>query len=285
MYSSSVALEKGGRADHGVLLARSHLLQLEAQASTPSTSLHPTASTSKSANLPPPTPAASSISTRQSSKRKLLQQSPSPNSSSKASTSRKKIKSELSEITLDDDDDEDEVVDASSDVEVIDDPGMSSSLRKRPKRETTASENGGLNGLRASQRNSGKGKGKEKVPDPKDRESLFVAIIHLVLILNERLIYPFASCSFPQFPFNSSPWHLPTASILVTCPLCSKLVKNGSISAHIDSSCINFVISNGSNTPSTKGKGKGKAKENAFGRLMGTSGSTNATNTNGYGSR
>jgi hypothetical protein len=89
------------------------------------------------------------------------------------------------------------VVDASSDVEVIDDPGMSSSLRKRPKRETTVSEISGLNGLRASQRSSGKAKGKEKVPDPKDRERDCLSTVHLVLMLISRLICPFASCSFP----------------------------------------------------------------------------------------
>ncbi|GAA5903888.1 uncharacterized protein JCM6883_002016 [Sporobolomyces salmoneus] len=72
-------------------------------------------------------------------------------------------------------------------------------------------------------------------------------------------------------------------SILVTCPVCSKLVKNGSISAHIDSNCVNFVYnssttnSNGLNGMGKGGKGKGKT-ENAFGRLMGNSNG----NGNGY---
>ncbi|GAA5947452.1 hypothetical protein JCM3765_001683 [Sporobolomyces pararoseus] len=210
--------------------SRSHLISLETTAST-APSPTPVPSTSRS-TLPPPTTASSSssssISTRQSSKRKLAQ----PQSPPTGTASRKKIKSEApstqqqrtgggaESITIDED--------ASSDIEVIEDYGITStsSSRKRPKREGVTTTN-------QTSRNRRESKGKERMNDQdQDQDSA----------------------------------NLKDPSILVTCPLCSKLVKNGSMSAHVDSNCVNFVVKS-----SSTGKGKGPKTEDAFGKMMGMS--------------
>lgn len=58
------------------------------------------------------------------------------------------------------------------------------------------------------------------------------------------------------------------ASILVSCPLCSKSVKNGLISSHIDSGCKKFLTSsfNSINTRSSSSN----STSGVFGRMMGT---------------
>ncbi|GAA6006479.1 hypothetical protein JCM11491_004978 [Sporobolomyces phaffii] len=215
--------------------SRAHLVSLEALSTVPSPI--PIASTSRSHASALPASTAS-VATRQSLKRKLAQPSP----------PRRKVKSEPAkttpprtvqeEITLLDDDDDDDVdeVAASSDIEVIDDPGMAANHsrgNKRPKREP---DTGGTSPLRSSRyaavNGKGKGKGKGRANEPTGGD--------------------------PKDP-----------SILVNCPLCQNLVKNGSISPHIDSGCQKFVISRDHDESNASTSRKKKQQENAFGRLMG----------------
>ncbi|GAA6060963.1 hypothetical protein JCM10212_006545 [Sporobolomyces blumeae] len=131
--------------------------------------------------------------------------------------------------------------DRSSDVEVVDDPGP---VRKRPKRGEHPGASSRQEIDRVGETNrlaEGKGKGK----DPSEAEA---------------------------DPTNPS--------VVVSCPLCSRLVRNGSISPHIDSGCTKFVVA-GSDRSVAKGKERKKStrtgKGDAFSRMMSGGGGDKAT--------